>query len=345
MTMLSKGVLFYTWVAAYPTGLFYPLNKDPLELLGTISQTLTIVIPGFGLIYMVYKVIKKRKIIFTQGVIVANLILWMAYCIIFMWEGYYQAPPELSIQDEVFILTLPAYLQALCMLIGMLTEMYVLDKLVLNLSAKYSILSYIAIFMLNLGLEGWVSPLYPALVNLFANGDPDLFLMSVGWKKRTESVQILLWFIFGTATCIAVTIRILLYDRTYRAQSIIGKLLAAFKDVYLLVPLILHLFSIACFYIANYMVANTTVAGNDRAQTGLIEFENFFLSGHMYITCFSFDYFKTTLQRAIDKRGKPTTAKESQSSKGKPIPLKQFIDSEASKQSTKTVNDKGTIKM
>ncbi|KAJ3317411.1 hypothetical protein HDV06_001654 [Boothiomyces sp. JEL0866] len=329
MTTMGNGILYYTWVAIYPTVLYYPLNKDPLELLGTISQVIAIAIPIFGILYILKNIFTARKVIFTQIVITC----------------YYQAPADLSIQNESLILTLSSYLQATCMLIGMMTEMYVLDKLVLNLSFKYSLALYCIIFLLNIGLEGWVYPLYPAVIDMFENNDPTLFLLTVQWRKMTESIQILFWLLFGIATCIAVTVKIILYDKNYKTQTVIGKLVVAFKDIYLLLPMILHLLTLTLYYITNYIVANTTLAGNDRAQTGLVEFESFFLAAHIYITCFSFDYFKTTLQQAIDNRGKPSTQKSSKSSKVKPVPLKKFIDSEASKQSTKTVNDRGTIKM
>ncbi|KAJ3317412.1 hypothetical protein HDV06_001655 [Boothiomyces sp. JEL0866] len=75
-------------------------------------------------------------------------------------------------------------------------------------------------------------------------------------------------------------------------------------DVYLMLPILVHITIAASYYVCNYFIQYTTIAGNDRAQTGMAYLENFLIAAHMHTNSFSFEYFKTILQRAISNRGK-----------------------------------------
>ncbi|KAJ3318510.1 hypothetical protein HDV06_000443 [Boothiomyces sp. JEL0866] len=343
MTLFSTGIYFYTWIAYYPSALYYPLNKNPVELLGTICQLLNISAPLFGIIFYIYKMCKMRKPYFLYIVIIMNLIWWLLFGLTFMYSNYSVMTTDESNANLSLSFSLPIYFQNTAILFGILSNFYILNKLVLKLSTWNSRILFALCFLLHYGLSGFVLMEYPAIYSIYQYGDPRMYILVNKWSRSTAFLHILIWFMFGFITTSTVTLYIVRYDSKYKSLAVTKKLIRVFQNSSISLPVVFQFLNLMLYFIVYYIMNFTILAGNDRTQSGLSEIASFLITLGMLINSFNYDYFKITLNHAVRNRGKSVISSQQNV---KEQPLQKLVHDSAIIQSVgdkSTINDKATV--
>ncbi|KAJ3320231.1 hypothetical protein HDV06_005475 [Boothiomyces sp. JEL0866] len=105
-----QGNTTFVWTTFNPSWLFIPVNKDPLEIVGTICEILGIATSFLMSIYYTRRVIIKPSMINIAITFLSGF--WCAKSIVHMTIEYTIAT-NYTLQQLVFIATLPLYMEAL----------------------------------------------------------------------------------------------------------------------------------------------------------------------------------------------------------------------------------------
>ncbi|KAJ3269541.1 hypothetical protein HDV01_001303 [Terramyces sp. JEL0728] len=340
MTGFTHGQFSYIWVSNFPTNMVYPLNKDPLEILGTICLAICGILPLGSMVFKGHQ-LSRRWQIRDFLMLLVNAIFFL-YSILSFYSEYYVASPDDSISKLSFLTTVPIYTQDISFYCVYLMDVFIIFDLCIQGNLMHKTLSYIGITFLHIALDGSDYMYYWVIYGLYI-GDASLYEIQSRWVDFANNFRVLVWFLVGVFTTLAVTVKIIHVDKRFLKAGLRGKLFVFFQNPQISLPLLCGTLNLAFYYVILNIGKNTFVAGNDRALAGLGNCIDLFYVLHFIIQQYSFYSFKGILINALKYKADIATGKPSEKSAE---PLKMLVAHSKSKTDDgKTVDEKQTVRI
>ncbi|KAJ3318835.1 hypothetical protein HDV06_007016, partial [Boothiomyces sp. JEL0866] len=319
MTTFTTGEFSYVWTMYFPTYMVYPLNKDPTEAFGTFCVIFAAILPLGSFFLKVYQ-LYKRWSLRDLWMMFVNIIYFL-FAILLLNTEYYIVPTTVDVSKLSLITTIPIYFMQLSLLSVYLLDVYILFNLCFQTKKIYKVMSYVGVSLIHFALDGNAYLYYWSIYGLYT-GDPSIYTLQENWGKITKSARLLIWFLFGVFTTLAVTIKIVFIDTRFKKANLYGKIFLLFRNIEISLPLMLHLLNVMFYYIVWNIATFTFIARNDRAAAGLNNCTYLCYVFHFMIHQYSFYTFKPILLNALKYKNEIPTAKPGEKSEA---PVKMLI--------------------
>ncbi|KAJ3371621.1 hypothetical protein HDU91_005076 [Kappamyces sp. JEL0680] len=241
-----------------------------------------------------------------------NHLFWMLEGVATFIAAYRLLPPHSSLESITFWEeAFQPLMLALATLLSFLINGYILTNLAYTTTTATKCIVMGCLFIVHIALFGYYYTIYPLFLaeNYVMYYDNYRLFLALelyydfvsGWSQAVDGVWLAVLSLFDTIVSLLVTFRIVGIDKG-TVRDIIKRCL---QDKWVIIPIACQVVVLALYSMLYCIIRYSVIPGSDRNLNALKHVMLFTAVLHCIISCFSYDYFAVSLEKAISaKKGR-----------------------------------------